>query len=93
MRLHDSLFFIHKHYKAIILITTFILLLGIFFVGAGDGTEKVDASNYNVKYFKCIEIESDDTLWSIAQENISEEYSSIEEYIEEVKSINNLNDY
>lgn len=42
------------------------------------------------KYFKSIEIESGDTLWSIAEEYISEEYDDINEYIGELKKMNGL---
>lgn len=90
MVLHQSVLFIHRHYKIIIGVSLLILIFGVFFLGAGDKTGHVDASTYNEKYFKVVQVEADDTLWSIAEENISEEYHSIEEYIEEVKSINNL---
>ena len=42
------------------------------------------------KYYKSIEITDGDTLWSIAKENMSEEYDSVYAYIEEVMEMNNL---
>ncbi len=42
------------------------------------------------KYYVSITIEPGDTLWSIAEENISDEYKNIKEYIKEVRSINSL---
>lgn len=90
MRLQNSLLFIHRHYKIILGVVAFLLIFGTLAIGAGDGSDRVDASTYNEKYFMCIKVEEDDTLWTIAEEYISEEYSSIEEYIDEVKSINNL---
>ncbi len=90
MRLQNSLLFIHKHYKLIVGAVALMLIIGVLTIGAGDGSDKVDASTYNEKYFMCIDIEADDTLWTIAEEYMSEEYSSVEEYIDEVKSINNL---
>lgn len=44
------------------------------------------------KYFTSIMIESGDTLWSIANENMTEEYASVQDYIDEVKTINNLHE-
>lgn len=82
--------FIHRHYKLSILTIGAALLLMVFLFGADKSERSVDASTYNVKYFKCITVDEDDTLWSIAKENISEEYASISDYIDEVKSINNL---
>lgn len=82
--------FLHKNYKLFILITGLTLFVMVLFFGTDKSEKSVDASTYNVKYFKCITIDEDDTLWSIANENISEEYLSVEDYIDEVKSINNL---
>ena len=58
------------------------------------GTGLVDAHDTNevvmCKYYKSIEISDGDTLWDIAKENMTEEYSSVYEYIEEVMEMNNL---
>ena len=58
------------------------------------GTESVDAHDTQeevlVKYYKSIEITEGDTLWSIAKENMTEDYSSVYEYIDEVMEMNNL---
>lgn len=43
------------------------------------------------KYFKSIEIEKGDTLWSIAQENMDANYyKNVSEYISEIKTVNTL---
>lgn len=43
------------------------------------------------EYYKCITISNDDTLWSIAQEYMdTSHYSSVDEYIKEVKQMNHL---
>jgi hypothetical protein len=43
------------------------------------------------KYFKSIQIEKGDTLWSIAQDNIDyDHYGSISEYVNEVRKMNSL---
>lgn len=41
-------------------------------------------------YVKSIKIQEGDSLWSIATEYYTEEYASIQEYINEIKSSNNL---
>ena len=40
------------------------------------------------KYFRSIEVQEGDTLWSIAEEYMTEEYSSVSDYIDDVKEIN-----
>ncbi len=42
------------------------------------------------KSFTSIEIQSGDSLWSIASEHMTEEYGSIQEYMKEIKSLNGL---
>lgn len=42
------------------------------------------------KYYKSIEIEEGDTLWGIAEEYMGDEYDSVQEYIAELKDINQL---
>ena len=42
------------------------------------------------KYYTSITIKEGDTLWSIAHDNITDEYSSVEDYIKEVESINHI---
>lgn len=42
------------------------------------------------KYYTSIRVEHGDTLWDIAMEYRTEEYESIQSYIEEVKSMNHL---
>jgi LysM repeat protein len=70
---------------------TIALGLGIF------GSSKVDAHdsskveiNTEYKRYKSVMLQEGDTLWGIAEEYMDESYSSIEEYIIELKKINNL---
>ena len=71
---------------AAVLVAGLSLFPGSVLVDAHDSAETV-----MYKYYKSIEIQEGDSLWSIAVENMSEEYSTINEYIEEVMEINNLN--
>ena len=74
------------------LLFTFIFA-GVLLIFMACGiSQKASASTRNVKQFKCISIERDDTLWSIAEEYMTEEYEDIDTYIKEVKDINGLTD-
>ncbi|MDD6135566.1 MAG: LysM peptidoglycan-binding domain-containing protein [Lachnospiraceae bacterium] len=84
---HTVISFIHKHSNIIIAATIAFMFLGIFMFGS---VRKAGAATHNVKYYTCINIEANDTLWSIADSYITDEYNSIDQYIAEVKSINNL---
>ncbi|MDD3795921.1 MAG: LysM peptidoglycan-binding domain-containing protein [Lachnospiraceae bacterium] len=42
------------------------------------------------KYYTAVTVRCDDTLWDIAQQHITESYSSINSYIQEIKEINNM---
>lgn len=82
--------FIHRNYRLVLTLIVGAIII-LFFFGASSNLRNVNASTHDEKYFKCISIETDDTLWSIADEYITEEYSSVQDYIDEVMSINNLN--
>lgn len=47
-------------------------------------------SEISCKYYTSIEVQSGDTLWSIASDHITEEYSDMNAYIDEVCSINKI---
>lgn len=54
-------------------------------------TQAAPAETTN-KYYTSIQIESGDTLWAIADEYITDEYSDMNEYIREVCSINHISE-
>ena len=47
-------------------------------------------SEISCKYYTSIEVQSGDTLWSIASDHITEEYCDMNAYIDEVCSINKI---
>ena len=53
-------------------------------------TEAGTADSTRYKYYNSIEIEEDTTLWEVAELYMTEEYDSIEDYIDEVMEINHL---
>lgn len=73
-----------------ILAIVFIVVLTIFSSTMILADTKSDSAE-NYKYFKSIEIEEGDTLWSIASEYISYDYySSVNDYIYEIKKMNGI---
>ncbi len=67
------------------------VLTAVFSLTAPSGYVNGSAGS-RVKYYKSIQIEEGDTLSSIALEYISDEYPSMADYIEELKSMNGLAD-
>jgi len=88
--MEQSIRFIHYNKRFVIGIAIAAIVISVFMFGASSKVRNASASKHNVKYFKCISIDHDDTLWSIAEEYSSEEYSDYNDYIDEVKSINGL---
>ena len=54
-------------------------------------TQAAPAETTN-KYYTSVQIESGDTLWAIANEYITDEYTDINAYIREVCSINHISE-
>lgn len=70
---------------------TLILLIGMFLLNTlrTEATEQIPETTY--KYFTYHQIEKGDTLHNLAKEYISYEfYDNLQEYIEEVREINHL---
>ncbi len=76
--------FIHLTASFIIIIAA-SLVFGAFFVSARENnTTEPDT------YYESICIQSGDTLWDIACDNMTDEYDSIDEYIQLIKDTNGL---
>ena len=73
------------------LLTMFVCFLLCTGFAVQNSARKIDAESdlnrITYKYYKSYYVETGDSLWSIAKENISEEYANIGEYIAEVKGI------
>lgn len=54
-------------------------------------TKAAEEASY--KYYTSIAVKKGDTLWSIAAEHMTGEYSHIEDYIEEIRALNHLPDH
>ncbi len=67
---------------------TVIIVISLFLLGSVR-TQAASAEATH-KYYTSIRIDSGDTLWSIAEDYITEDYHDMNEYIEEVCSINKI---
>jgi hypothetical protein len=65
-----------------------VIMLSEVFLSTANAKEKEDQERY--KYYTSIQLESGDTLWDIANEYMTKEYSDADAYIREVKEINYL---
>lgn len=80
----------HKAYRIIsLLVVVFIIALTAMNI-AGHTSSQAEAAISSELSYKTVRIMSDDTLWSIAKENYTEEYGSVKEYIKEIKKCNSL---
>ncbi len=73
------------------LIVVFIIVFFVFLLFQTSNITNAGTQNsVRHKYYTSIEIKSGSSLWEIAEEYMTEEYTSVEEYIREVKQINHL---
>lgn len=72
---------------AVLLITVGSVIFGSIFTNEGSSVEAHDAT-YTA--YKSIEIEAGDSLWSIAEEYMLDEFDNTAEYVKELKRLNNL---
>lgn len=77
----------YRTYAALLFVLAITFLCGFFYTNA---FAKEDALQTTYKYYTSLEVERGDTLWSIASEYADEAYCSVQEYIEELKYMNNL---
>ena len=66
-----------------------IAVLGIVVLSSGNAIQAQE-DGQSCKMYTSIRIEKGDTLWAIASRYMDGHYSSIQEYIDEVKFINEL---
>ena len=73
-----------------IFIVIMIFVLGSCFTGFARFNPK---DSGHKKYYTSITIQKNDTLWSIAEKNMTPEYRNSKEYIKEVCEMNHLTSY
>lgn len=75
-----------RFYCSVALLAISVLLI----FGTAHITNAGTQDTTRTKYFTSIQVESGTNLWDIAQEYMTEEYDSPDEYIKEVKAINHM---
>lgn len=71
------------------ILSAVVLIAGVVFT---DGFMSLaqDELTDSEKYYKSITIEQGDTLWDIAEEYMTDDYDSIDEYVSALKHMNNM---
>lgn len=72
----------------LITISCLIILISVLVIRSKAGI--VNAENTRQKYFTHITIEAGDTMWDIASRYITDEYDSVNAYINEVEHMNHI---
>lgn len=78
---------------AVVFIFTFCLIavLAVAFGSSFPGQRKKASEDTFYKYYTNIEIQPGDTLWTLADAYMDENYESKEAYMQEVRELNSLN--
>ena len=79
-----------KKMRFLLILTIVLVFTGTIFLGSFLSNAKSNNESVSFKYYKSIEVNSGDTLWSIADQFMTEHYSTTSDYISEVISINSL---
>lgn len=80
--------------RQIILVVLTIVLVAVLTISyhAILSTAASETKEVSFKYYTSIEVAYGDSLWSIAEAYISDEYDSVNDYIKEVKAINHMDE-
>lgn len=70
----------------VVLIIVISFGIGSFYSSAQEGPEAI-------KYYKSVQINKGDSLWSIAEVYMSDDYDSVYDYMTELVELNQLNDH
>ncbi len=76
----------------LLLATVLLITIGSTIFGSIFSSAQADAEESGVeyKYYKSVLIKDGDTLWSVAKEYCTDDYSSTQEYIDELIELNDL---
>ncbi|MCU6761244.1 Cell division suppressor protein YneA [uncultured Roseburia sp.] len=83
-----------KKQTFLVFITFSVIIAGILLGSSILNSSRTNAATeYQEElYYKSIEVKEGDTLWSIADTYMCEEFDNKQDYIDEIKSINHLTD-
>ena len=78
--------------KITVLFCSVVALITICSIMFGSINAQAAPAETSYKYYTSVQIESGDTLWAIAGEYITDEYTDMNEYMEEVCAINHISE-
>lgn len=87
---NENILFLLKRYQYIAIAAIATLTITLISVGIISTHVSAQRTSERVKVVKSIKIQKGDTLWKIAKEHITDEYSNITAYIKEIKESNGL---
>lgn len=81
-----------RRQRMILCVLTLILVLAVSFGISSfySNAKDVSISPVKVKYYKSVQIQKGDSLWSIAETYMNSDYHSIYDYMEELVTLNQL---
>ena len=79
-----------RYKKQLILISVALIVFLLTLIFAISSVKASDKSTSRVKSFISVRVFCGDTVWSIAEENLSPEYSSVSELVNEIEKTNHL---
>ena len=93
-RKHSRRLYRLKRQTCLIMITFIVIIFGVLFGSSLlNSSHPKAAPEYTEKlYYTSVKVEEGDSLWSIAEENMSAQFDSIPAYIKEIKEINHITD-
>ncbi len=81
---------LNSMYKGAILAFLITVFAGCIFFSQTQ--TKASAKDNTVKYYKSIQIQDGETLWSIAKDNLPSDEDNLQAYFQEIKEINDIAD-
>ncbi len=78
--------------RIVVLFCSMVAMVMTCFLLFNTTSTQAAPSEVTYKYYTNIQIKSGDTLWNIASEYATDEYSDVNEYIEEVCALNHISE-
>ena len=82
---------LHKQWTIIVITLALVFVLSVT-LGSVFTKASSKAENNTMKLYKSIQVDSGDSLWSIANYYFDSSYGSIDQYLKEIKTMNHIKD-
>lgn len=82
----------NQQFYIIVMTICFVIAIAVTYGSFISLAKSNQSDEQQRKYYTSIQIQSGDTLWEVANDYITTEYSSVNDYIKEVKHLNSLED-